>query len=424
MGVTIATHNGSKVAREHNIRNERVTSHEAHIDPNGIHEIWHDEPIRQAYYRIFGDAQQAYNERQTRADRKIESYYNLVCKDAKKHPAYEMIIGIYGKEDGVSLCSEETGKEIMREFVEGWQERNPNLELIGAYYHADEEGEPHVHIDYVPVAHGYTKGMETQTGLVKALGEMGFEKSGKATAQIKWEARENAYLDALCKARGLEVEHPKEEGRKHIETEQFKMEKSLESTIEHYLDLEQSNITLTKQNIKLDAQNKALKGEISQLKGEIKELKELQKEKAGKTILGRPKNKIKLDYVEYRALQMTAREVQNVKKERKELEADKTAFVRKEAESRVKFQEIQEGKKEIEKLQRHYQKLINEQEQYITKVADKMVDEAFNGRETVRERRMMDYMDTLKLKDGRSVLDEFMRQERALEESLDRGWSR
>ena len=34
MGVTISTHNGSAVAREHNIRNPKVVSKEAHINPN------------------------------------------------------------------------------------------------------------------------------------------------------------------------------------------------------------------------------------------------------------------------------------------------------------------------------------------------------------------------------------------------------
>ena len=34
MGVTISTHNGSAVAREHNIRNPKVVSKEAHIKPN------------------------------------------------------------------------------------------------------------------------------------------------------------------------------------------------------------------------------------------------------------------------------------------------------------------------------------------------------------------------------------------------------
>ena len=33
MGVTISTHNGSAVAREHNIRNPKVVSKEAHIKP-------------------------------------------------------------------------------------------------------------------------------------------------------------------------------------------------------------------------------------------------------------------------------------------------------------------------------------------------------------------------------------------------------
>ena len=49
MVVTIATHNGSAVSREHNIRNRRVTNPQEHIDQNGKYEIWHDEKIREAY---------------------------------------------------------------------------------------------------------------------------------------------------------------------------------------------------------------------------------------------------------------------------------------------------------------------------------------------------------------------------------------
>lgn len=228
MGVTISTHNGSSVAREHNIRNPKVICKEPHIEPNGIHETWIDEPIREAYDRLFGAAVDEYNSKQARPERRIKNYYNDVCKDSKKHPVYEMIIGIYGKnEDGSLICSAEQGKEIMRKFVDDWKKRNPNLEIIGAYYHADEpDGEaPHVHIDYIPVAHGYRKGLETQTGLVKALGEQGLEKKGKATAQIQWEKRENDYLTQLCEAVGLTVDHPKIEGRKHLETEELKLNK-------------------------------------------------------------------------------------------------------------------------------------------------------------------------------------------------------
>lgn len=210
---TISTHNGSTVHQAHNLRTKSCVEKEPHIDPNGVHEIWKHEPISAAYHRIFDDAVAEYNSRQTRADRQIRNYLTNVRQDDRKHACYEMIIGVYGND-----CSTEQGYQIMRKFVDGWQERNPNLELIGAYYHADEAGQPHVHLDYIPVAHGYRNGMHTQNGLVKALGEMGLVKSGKATAQIKWEARENAYLDQLCQEHGITVEHPRIQGIQHADT--------------------------------------------------------------------------------------------------------------------------------------------------------------------------------------------------------------
>lgn len=238
MGVTISTHNGSAVAREHNVRNYKVVSKEPHINLNGLHETWIDEPVRQAYERLFGEAVAEYNSKQSRPERRISSYYNDICRDKKKHPVYEMIIGIYGKnEDGTSICSAEQGKEIMREFVDTWKQRNPNLALIGAYYHADEEGEPHVHLDYIPVAHGYSRGLQTQTGLVKALEEQGITKTGKETAQILWEKQENDYLTALCESAGLTVNHPRAEGRMHLDTHTLKLKtrvEQLEQTVSSY----------------------------------------------------------------------------------------------------------------------------------------------------------------------------------------------
>lgn len=238
--VTISTHNGSSVARDHNIRNKKVVSKEKHIDPNGHYEVWVDEPARKAYDRLFGEAVARYNANQSRPERRIKSYYNNICKDKKKNPVYEMIIGIYGKDENDNpICSKDQGKEIMRTFVETWKERNPNLELIGAYYHADEpNAEPHVHIDYIPVAHGYTRGLETQTGLVKALSEQGFEKVGKRTAQIQWEKQENDYLTKLCSSRGLVVEHPCIKNREHLETAALKAQTALRSVSKARNELE------------------------------------------------------------------------------------------------------------------------------------------------------------------------------------------
>lgn len=223
---TISTHNGSAVRREHNIRDKRVVEKQTHIKPDGVFEVWHDETLSKAYDRIFGKALKEFNAKQTRADRKINSYLAKVQNDSKKHACYEMIIGVYGGVD------ELVGKEVMREFVSTWQKRNPNLELIGAYYHADEEGEPHVHIDYVPVATGYKRGMTIQNGLDKALTQMGYStKSINDTAQMQWEKRQNEYLETLCSMYGIEVEHPITK-KQHLDTEQYKAEQELQKVSE------------------------------------------------------------------------------------------------------------------------------------------------------------------------------------------------
>ena len=229
MGKTISTHNGSVANREHNIRNPRATDKQEHIDKSlkGQNEILHDEKPREAYRRIFGEALADYNAKQSRPERQIRDYFAHVSKDAKKHPVYEMIVQIGDRNDtGIDAPVE---RECLKEFYAGWKERNPNLECIGAYLHADEaEGTLHMHIDYVPVATGYKKGMAVQNGLVKALEQQGFEKDGAKTAQIQWEARENAALEAICERHGIEVVHPMVEKREHLDTEVYKAKAALE----------------------------------------------------------------------------------------------------------------------------------------------------------------------------------------------------
>lgn len=218
--MTISTHNGSQVARDHNIRNRKITDKEEHIDRNGTYEIWHDEKPREAYKRLFEESVKEFNTRQKNKERIIDDYYTKIAKDPKKHPVYEMIVAIGSKKEKPDA---DTGKEILREFVDGWKERNPNLEMIGAYYHADEEGIPHVHIDYIPVAYENTRGMKVQNALKQGLKEQGFEgKSAKLTAQMMWEKRENAHLEKLCRERGLKIEHkPTEEKLKHVDRKTY-----------------------------------------------------------------------------------------------------------------------------------------------------------------------------------------------------------
>lgn len=231
---TIAVHNGSDVSREHNKRNPTVIIKEPHINPNGEYEIWQDVTPRVAYEQLFGEAVADYNSHQKRSDRQIKDYYDDICHDKNKHAVYECIVGVYNDKDSDPLPLS-LNKKILEEYVRRWEERNPNLHLIGAYYHNDEQGkQPHLHLDYVPVAHGYKRGMHTQNGLVKALGEQGYTKSGRETAQMQWQAAERDALEELCFIyAGISVEHPQAgKGAVHLHTQAYKAQQELFSVWE------------------------------------------------------------------------------------------------------------------------------------------------------------------------------------------------
>ena len=237
--VTISTHNGAQVALDHNRRVPKVVCKEPHIDPNGHFEIWRDFDPREKYEEIFGEARKEYNAKQTNEERKIEDYYDYICKDDKRHPMYEMIVGIYGKnEDGSPICSKNDGKRILRAFIEDWERRNPNLILCGVYYHADEEAQPHVHAVYIPYAQGYSRFLKSQTSISKALQQQGFKAQGQNTEQIQWQARENQYLGSLCNRMGFVVHHPG--SKEHLDTETYKAQMKVQELKKEELELVQS----------------------------------------------------------------------------------------------------------------------------------------------------------------------------------------
>ena len=284
MGMTISTHNGTSAHRGHNIRLESVISKQDHINPDGHFEIWHDEAPREAYERIFGEYVQEYNAKQKRPERQIKDYYADVCNDKKRNAVYEMIVSVGNMEN---RPPEETCRAILHDFMYGnddigypsaWTQRNSSFELIGAYYHADEQGVPHLHIDYVPVATGYQRGMFAQNGLDKALREMGFEHKGNhATPQIQWEKAENERLERLCQYYGLEIEHPMaDKGVQHVHTELYKA-KAESNKAQAEMKAEIGN---------LEAKRTYLENEVSGLGAELQEL-EQKKDRILKLISGK-----------------------------------------------------------------------------------------------------------------------------------------
>lgn len=168
-----------------------------------------DKDIKQAYQEIFGEALEQYNAKQKRADRKIEDYCDHIKKSKNGEKLfYEDVVQWGSKEDFQKPETRERAKEALVQYVKGFEERNPNLKLVGAYIHMDEAS-PHLHLDYIPVAQGYTRGLETRNSLDKAMKQMGYrpeKESRKNNATKLWKENERSVFGEICRNMGLEVE--------------------------------------------------------------------------------------------------------------------------------------------------------------------------------------------------------------------------
>ena len=183
-----------------------------------------DKDIREAYQEIFGEALAQYNGKQKRADRRIENYYEHIAKSKNGEELfYEDVLQWGKKEDFENPQTRERAKEALIRYASTFEQRTPNLRLIGAYIHMDEAS-PHLHLDYVPVAHGYSRGLSIRNSLDKAMKEMGFvpeRESRKNNATKLWKENERAYFGEICRSMGLEVEAERK-ARGSLSVEEYK----------------------------------------------------------------------------------------------------------------------------------------------------------------------------------------------------------
>ena len=177
--------------------------------------IYIQEPLEEAYIKCFGEALRNYNDAQKRKDRKKDNYLKEIENSGNgEKPFYENVVQV-GKmtdtpvvdENGNLTEEAKAAIKVLEQYAKTFQERNPNLYLFNCVMHLDE-ATPHLHIDYIPVAHGYKNGMETRNSLTKAFQQMGFAKavSRKQNETVAWQERERAYLTELCAEHGIEIE--------------------------------------------------------------------------------------------------------------------------------------------------------------------------------------------------------------------------
>jgi hypothetical protein len=114
--------------------------------------------IKQVYHELFDDALERYNAKQTRADRRIENYYEKIRTSKQEKPFHELILQVGNREDMTSASEDgKLAKRILDEYYAGFQDRNPNPRVFSAHLHMDE-ATPHIHIDFVPLPLGASGG--------------------------------------------------------------------------------------------------------------------------------------------------------------------------------------------------------------------------------------------------------------------------
>lgn len=168
---------------------------------------YRNEDIRAVYHELFDDALAHYNEKQTRRDRVIDDYYEKIRTGKQEKPFEELIIQI-GNKDNMNASSEngQLARQMLDEYMQSFQQRNPTLRVFSAHLHMDE-ATPHLHIDFIPFTTGSKRGLETRVSLKKALEELGFAGGTKSHTELnQWIESEKQALASIMARHDIEWE--------------------------------------------------------------------------------------------------------------------------------------------------------------------------------------------------------------------------
>ncbi len=208
---------GSVNHNSRKFRAENVDGSRTHLNTD-----YCNERIQTVYHQLFDDALKRYNEKQTRADRRIPNYYEKIRSGNQEKPFHEIILQI-GNKDNMSATGEyaELARTVLDEYYRGFQERNPNLRVFSAHLHMDE-ATPHIHVDFVPFTTGSKRGLDTRVSLKQALAAQGFKGGTRgATEWAQWVQSEKEQLAAVMERYDIQWEQ-KGTHEKHLSVLDYK----------------------------------------------------------------------------------------------------------------------------------------------------------------------------------------------------------
>ena len=204
------------------------------VDPerSSLNVVYRDEPIQKVYHELFDEAVNRYNAKQKRRDRCINDYYEHLRTGKQEKLFHELIVQIGNKDDmGVLTENGALAKELLDEYMQGFQERNPTLRVFGAFLHMDE-ATPHLHIDFIPFTTGSKRGLSTRVSLKQALADQGITGEGRSlTERDLWVQREKEALAEMMLEHEIEWEQ-KGEHREHLSVLEYKREQRTQELAE------------------------------------------------------------------------------------------------------------------------------------------------------------------------------------------------
>ena len=205
---------------DHN--NRVITAHNVDISRTSDNVTYAKIDLHDFYEQIFGTALAEYNAKQKRADRQIPDYYEHVKNSGKGKLFYEVVVQ-FGDLHDCGLGSENwnTAKSMLDNYMREFEQRNPNLKVFNAVMHLDEST-PHLHIDFVPVAHKGQRGMPLKNSMSGALHEQGFSSANRMENEwTAWSESERSFMEQILLKRGLRRED-KNVHRPHLSVEDYK----------------------------------------------------------------------------------------------------------------------------------------------------------------------------------------------------------
>lgn len=276
----------------------------------------------------------------------IQGLFDGAAKSKKHAKPFNEIIVTYGTRknvpvyrldaDGNKVLTEEgkQAKLALEAYYKDFVKRNPNLRVFAATIHMDEEGAPHLHLDYIAFSREGKRGLKVKVSKSAAIAEqlahqgIVMEKKSRFNNPTKiWTANERKAAAEVAEPYGFHVVDQHSEKRGYLPPEMFKaaldyINRQLEMDLNEELVLPEIGTTKIF-GIKKDEGAESYRSRV--LKAVTEQYEEQQKSKRLaqlKADEAMRKAEIKMDEAE----QYKRRLEKDFRLKRKELENEKKAF--------------------------------------------------------------------------------------------------